>query len=204
MVEEHKLAVGFVPPGEFFSKPAFTLREQRQERRVTLRQRCEAVASVIAQHDGPSVSWCHLNDEGDLLTQLIPESLQVSGSMSVEEKEEKLLAFQEGKLKRLVIKPKIGAFGLNWQHCNRITTFPSHSYEQYYQAVRRCWRFGQDKPVTVDIFTTEGDVKVLRNLNRKAEQVEEMFTSLVAQMGNALGIARSEYIGDKEEIPVWL
>ena len=201
---EHKIGTGYVKPGEFFTMPAVTMQEQRQERRVTIQERCEAVASKVGEESGPSVSWCHLNSEGDLLAKLIPDALQVAGSMPMEQKEERLLAFQNGTLKRLVIKPQIGAFGLNWQHCNRITTFPSHSYEQYYQAVRRCWRFGQKHPVTVDIFTTEGEIKVLQNLKRKAVQVDNMFSSLVAHMGEALGIDRSQHFDQKEERPKWL
>jgi len=201
---EHKIGVGAVQPGMFFALPAVSLQEQRFERRETIEGRCQAVADMVKGVDGPSVSWCHLNAEGDMLVKMIPDGVQVSGSMSTELKEERLLAFQEGRVKRLIIKPQIGAFGLNWQHCNRITTFPSHSYEQYYQAVRRCWRFGQTKPVTVDIFTTEGEIRVLANLQRKAEQADQMFASLVAHMGDALQIDRSNKYNKKEEIPAWI
>ena len=204
MVEEHKLAVGFVPPGEFFSKPAFTLREQRQERRVTLRQRCEAVASVIAQHDGPSVSWCHLNDEGDLLERLIPDAVQVSGGDSDDNKEARLEAFANGQARILITKPKIGAWGLNFQHCNHVTFFPSHSFEQYYQAVRRCWRFGQKRPVRVDLVTTDGERGVMQNLQRKADQADAMFSRLVAEMNHSLGIERANNMNKQMEIPKWL
>ena len=201
---EHTIAAGMVMPGMLFSIPARDMQEQRAERRATLKERCEAVSEKLAEHDEPSVSWCHLNDEGDLLAKLIPDALQVSGAMSDELKEERLLAFQSGELKRLVIKPKIGAFGLNWQHCHRVTTFPSHSYEQYYQAIRRCWRFGQTKPVTVDIFTTEGEERVLKNLHRKSAQCDRMFDALVANMGDALHINRSQSFTTKEEVPSWL
>jgi len=203
-VNEHKIGVGAVRSGHFFALPAISLQEQREERRETLEERCEAVSDMVADIDGPSVSWCHLNAEGDLLEKLIPDALQVKGAMSIEAKEETMEAFQSGQIKRLVIKPKIGAFGLNWQHCNRVTTFPSHSYEQYYQAVRRCWRFGQEYPVTVDIFTTEGEVRVLRNLKRKADQVDDMFTSLVQYMNDTISVNRDYVYGQKGELPKWL
>jgi SNF2 family DNA or RNA helicase len=87
--------------------------------------------------------------------------VQVSGSDRDESKEEKFMAFADGQTRVLVTKPKIGAFGLNFQHCNHVTFFPDHSYEQYYQAVRRCWRFGQKREVNVDIVMTEGDRKVM-------------------------------------------
>jgi superfamily II DNA or RNA helicase len=203
-VTEHKIDYGYIPPGQLFSKPAFTLREQRQERTATIKKRCEAVAESVSSHNDASVSWCHLNAEGDMLEKLIPEAKQVKGSMSVEAKEEILAAFQAGEFKRLVIKPKIGAFGLNWQHCHRVTTFPSHSYEQYYQAIRRCWRFGQKNRVKVDIFTTEGEISVLANLQRKAAQVDDMFKRLVSLMANEMHINHDPYNGVKQELPKWL
>ena len=100
-------------------------------------------------HNEPFVCWCQYNNEGDLLEKLIPDAIQVHGRQSNDEKEEKLIAFVEGKTRGLITKSKIAGFGLNWQHCAHVTMFPSHSFEQYYQSVRRCWRFGQTKPVTV-------------------------------------------------------
>jgi hypothetical protein len=123
------------------------LQEQREERRRdAAAERCEK-ARADGQQDGRAGAvWCHLNDEGDLLEKLIPDAVQVSGKDSDEAKEEK--ARLRGRPSRvLVTKPKIGAWGLNFQHCNHITFFPSHSFEQYYQKVRRCWRFGQKRPV---------------------------------------------------------
>ena len=190
--------------GFLFATPAIGLREEREERRVTIKERCELVASIVDSEKSPAVSWCQLNDEGDLLEKLIPGAKQVKGNMSDEAKEEILIAFQQGQLDRLVIKPKIGCFGLNWQHCHRITTFPSHSWEQYYQAVRRCWRFGQVNPVTVNIIATEGEQGISANLQRKATQSEEMFNSLVRCMSNELSIQQTAYGIEKEKIPSWL
>jgi len=191
-------------PGELFSRPATSLQEQREERRMTIDERCERVASIVASHDGPAVVWCHLNREGDLLASLIPDAEQVSGSDTDDAKEQRFRAFLGGDLRVLVTKPRIGAFGLNWQHCSRMTFFPSHSFEQYYQAVRRCWRFGQTEPVTVDVVTTEGELGVLANLKRKAEAADHMFTSLVSHMNDPLLFARSATPTTLGGAPPWM
>jgi len=113
-------------------------------------------------------------------------------------------AFESGELRVLVIKPKIGAWGLNWQHCNHVVTFASHSYEQYYQSVRRCYRFGQKRPVTLDVVATEGEELVLSNMRRKAEQAKKMFEVLVKEMTNAQKIDRVNIYTKKVEVPAWL
>lgn len=198
VIENTKLREGML-----FVTPAVTMQEQREERRMTIQERCERVAEMV-NHGDSSVSWCHLNDEGDLLTKLISGAVQVSGKDSDEAKEEKLLAFSSGELKKLVTKPKIAGFGLNWQHCSHMTTFPSHSFEQYYQTVRRFWRFGQTRDVTVNIVTTLGEEKVLANLTRKSNQADEMFDQLLANMKNALQINRLNSYDTEMEPPPWL
>ena len=189
--------------GELFDIPAYTLQEQREERRLTLNERCEMAAKLLT-HDKPGVAWAHLNDEGDMLERLIPGAKQVKGSQTDAEKEEILKAFSDGELRVLVTKPKITGFGLNWQHCSHMTFFPSHSYEQYYQGVRRCWRFGQKNPVTVDVVTSEGESRVMANLQRKAEQADRMFTELVRFMQDELAIVRKDVYTKKMEVPQWL
>jgi len=191
------------PEGTLFDLPAIGMDEERAEARRTLTERCEAVADLLHGADS-AVAWCQLNPEGDLLTKLIPGAVQVSGSDDPDEKEAKLLAFSRGEVRVLVTKPKIGAWGLNWQHCNRMTFFPSHSYEQYYQAVRRSWRFGQKRPVVVDIVTTSGGGRVLGNLERKAAQASRMFDALVAHMTDAMAIDRSTTYRTPVEVPSWL
>ena len=168
-------------PGQLFVTAAKTLSEQREERRVTIKERCEAVARAAEGAD-KFVAWCHLNDEADLLEHLIDGSNQVSGSMSDDQKIELFDAFTAGSLRVLVTKPKIGAFGMNWQHCANLSMFPSHSYEQYYQAVRRCWRYGQARDVTVNVITTQGEADVLGNLQRKAYAADKMFAFMAAAM----------------------
>lgn len=190
-------------PGFLFEMPAIGLDEQRTELKHTLKERCEAVAAKV-QGKEPAVVWCHLNDEGTLLEKIIPGARQVSGSQSDDRKEELFNAFSSGQLRVLITKPKIGAWGLNWQHCSKITVFPSHSFEQYYQAVRRCWRFGQENLVTVDVITTEGQKDVLANLQRKAKAADVMFSSLVEHMNASQRINRTSHQSQKVEIPSWL
>jgi hypothetical protein len=130
--------------------------------------------------------------------------VQVSGADSDEAKEEKLLAFAQGTARVLVTKKKIGAWGLNFQRCAHIVDFPSHSFEQRYQGVRRCWRFGQKRPVRVDTVTTEGQQGVVKNLQRKAEQADRMFTRLVQHMNDAAAIAHINNHTQPLERPQWL
>ena len=202
--QEHLVPVDKPLDGMLFVMPAVGLKEQREERRLSLGDRCAKVAETTNAKEGQSLVWCHMNDEGDLLEELIPDAVQISGSDSDAAKEERFLAFAEGQIRVLVTKPKIGAWGLNFQNCQHVTFFPSHSFEQYYQAVRRCWRFGQKKPVTVDIFTTEGEIDVLKNLQRKAAQADEMFERLVTEMNQAIGIDRAHNMTKKVEVPSWL
>lgn len=190
--------------GFLFDLPAIGLREEREENRRTLRERCEMAAEIANSHKTPTVCWCELNDESALLSELIEGAVEVSGSDSDEKKEEKFLAFQSGQIRALVTKPVIAGFGLNWQHCNRQTFFPTHSFEQWYQCVRRCWRFGQQKPVIVDVVSAEGQAKVLANLQRKQVAAEEMFSRLVALMNNELAILKNSNFTKKEEVPSWL
>ncbi|HNS28695.1 MAG TPA: DEAD/DEAH box helicase [Steroidobacteraceae bacterium] len=204
IVNEHVVEARSAAPGMLFALPANGLREEREERRRTLDERCEMVAELVNDTGQPAVVWCHLNDEGDLLERLIPDGKQVSGKDTDERKEATFDSFSRGELRVLITKPKIGAWGLNWQHCNHLTYFPSHSYEQYYQAVRRCWRFGQTRPVTVDIVATEGEVNVQQSLQRKSEQADQMFTELVAHMTDAMGVRRLAEFDTPMEVPQWL
>lgn len=191
--------------GMLFPMPAVGLDEEREERRNTLRERCEMAASLVAKTRKPFVAWCHLNPEGDLLAKLIPDAVQVSGRDSDDAKEEKFAAFAAGQVRGLVTKPVIGAWGLNWQHCAHMTTFTGHSFEQYYQSVRRFWRFGQRSAVTVDHILSDGESRVIANLQRKAEQADKLFAELTRHMQDELNIDRQWRKFDvKEEFPSWL
>jgi hypothetical protein len=201
---EHIVDVNKLAEGMLFSLPAIGLKEQREERRRSLEVRCQKAASLVINTGKPAVTWCDLNDEGDMLATLIPDAIQVSGSDSDEEKEEKLVAFSDGKIRVLVTKQKIAGWGMNWQHCSHMTDFPSHSFEGYYQKVRRFWRFGQKNPVTVDLITTDGQREVLKNQKRKADQADRMFEQLVAEMNTAMSIDRLTKFNTKQETPSWL
>jgi SNF2 family DNA or RNA helicase len=129
--------------------------------------------------------------------------VQIAGRHDDDHKEAAYEGFGDGSIRVLITKPKIGAWGLNWQHCNHVVTFASHSYEQYYQSVRRCWRFGQTKPVTVDIIASEGEVRVKENMARKSAQADKMFSELVLHMNNALHQKR-EIKTITHNLPEWL
>jgi len=200
---EHVVKNSTPREGWLFSVPANGLREEREERRVTLTERCELAAKLV-EGNKPAVIWCHLNDEGDLLQKLVPDAVQVKGSMKDEQKESYLHGFAKGNHRVLITKPKIGCWGLNWQHCNNIVTFPGHSFEQYYQAVRRCYRFGQKQPVTVNVVTTEGEAGVMANLKEKQRKTERMFAGLVECMNREIAVAARHDFSKQEIVPKWL
>jgi hypothetical protein len=200
---EHLVEARTKPDGMLFELPAATLPEQRDERKRTVAERVEMAAAIV-DHDRPAIVWCHMNEEGDRLQKAIPGSVQVSGKDSDDNKEAKFTAFSRGDARVLITKPKIGAWGLNWQHASDIVYFPSHSYEQYYQAVRRCWRFGQKRDVTVNLVITEGERRVIENMKAKARKAEAMFANLVAEMGNASAITQINQYTRKEGLPQWL
>ena len=199
---QHMVKATTLADGALFETPAVGLREEREEARRTVNERCAASAERLADARH-GIAWCQLNTEGDRLTREIDGAVQVKGSDSVEAKEEALTAFTRGEIRVLVTKPTIAGWGLNWQHCNRMTFFPSHSYEQYYQAVRRCWRFGQQHEVTVDLITTEGASRALANLERKAVQADRMFDALVDHMRGAVNIRRGTDYQTPVEVPPW-
>ncbi len=190
--------------GMLFDLPAMTLEEQREERRRTIVERCELVASLVSNTKQPAVMWCHLNDEGKMLNKLIKGSVEVSGDDSDERKEEVFEAFAAGQIRALVTKPQIAGFGLNWQHCAHQTFFPSHSFEQWYQAIRRSWRFGQTRPVVVDVVASEGEAGVVRNLQRKATAADSMFHNLVQLMNDELRIEKAPEHSTQTKVPTWL
>ena len=200
---EHVVSARTPRPDMLFDLPAIGLHEQRDERNRTIAERCERVAEM-GSHGEQALVWCHLNAEGDRLAKIIKDAEQVSGADSDDDKEARLIAFARGDLRVLVTKPKIGAWGLNLQRCARVTFFPSHSYEQYYQGVRRCWRFGQTRPVRVDVIATDGERGVLDNLRRKAAQADRMFSALVEQMNQSLSIERTRHKTRATEVPSWL
>jgi len=175
-----------------FNQVARGLNEIRVEQRQTVEKRCN-LAVELSKDWGTSVYWCNRNDEGDLLQKLDKDAYQIKGSMKLDQKEEMLLAFANGDIKKLITKPKMTAFGLNWQHCNHTIYFPTFSYEQYYQSIRRFWRFGQTKPVTVNLVYSEGQKRVLDGLLAKTKKANELFDKLNVNLNQSFDIKTKDF-----------
>ena len=169
---------------DLFSRPAMGLAERRKAQRDSIEARCKALADVVNQDTSePWLIWCHLNDEAELLKSLIPGSVNVQGSDSPEVKSKNLMAFSHGQIRVLISKPKIAGFGMNWQHCARMAFVGlDDSFEKFYQAVRRCHRFGQKRQVHVHLFTAENEGQILLNLKRKEQQHHEMSANMIEHM----------------------
>lgn len=170
--------------GDLFAKPAQTLAERRKAQRDSIESRCRDLADVVnADQSEPWLIWCHLNDEAEMLQQLIPGSVNVQGSDKPEDKAARMMDFSHGNLRVLISKPKICGFGMNWQHCARMAFVGlDDSFEKFYQAVRRCYRFGQKRNVLVHLFTAENEGQILQNLKRKELQHHEMSEKMIAHM----------------------
>jgi len=190
------------PDGFLFTIPAFGLNQERAERRRTIPERAELVGQLAA-HDDPAIVWCQLNDEADAMEAAITGAVQVKGTQSIEQKEELIAAFLDGEARVLVTKAKIAGLGLNMQHCNHAVTFVDHSYERFYQSIRRLWRFGQQRPVRLDVISTVGEVGVKKNMERKEKLAEQMFESIVTFMNESAEVENT--VPKKEvKIPAWL
>lgn len=183
-MHEHVIRSGVVPDGQLFAAPALTLSEQRAARRHTLDMRVKAVADLAnADKSEQWIVWCELNDEGDALERAIDGAVQVAGKDSDDEKSARMMAFTRGEIRVLVTKPKIAGFGMNWQMVNKMAFVGlSHSWEQFYQAVRRSWRFGQARPVDVHVVSTDREIAVLENVKRKQRDADDMAAAMVAAM----------------------
>lgn len=200
----HTVDTQTLPDGYFLPVHAKDLQEQREEKRRTIPERCEYVRMCVEKRTDQSTIWCQLDDEGDLLEKIIPNSVQVHGRMTDDLKEELFLKFSSGQIQRLITKPKIGAFGMNWQNCCHLTHFPEHSFERKYQLTRRHYRYGQKNDVVIDTIMTEGERKILNNVKRKEEQAVKMFDNLVREMNNSLHINRTVKHSNNVELPSWL
>lgn len=183
--------------GQLFVTEAQTLMERRDARRESIAERVRACADVVNSDRQPWVVWCDLNAEGDALAAAIPDAIQISGSDDSDVKERRLHDFAHGKHRVLISKPSICGFGLNWQHASRMAFVGvTDSFEAYYQAVRRCWRFGQTKPVHVHIFASESEGAVVQNLKRKESSAKEMADQLSKE---TLEAVRSAVLGSVRE-----
>jgi hypothetical protein len=175
-----------------FALPAQNFFEIKAEVRSTINHRCEMAVEKSKKHD-LSVYWVNLNDEAALISKLDSDTKEVKGKMNVDEKEEILLAFSNGEIKKLITKTSITAFGLNWQHCNHTTYFPTYSYEQYYQAIRRFWRFGQKRPVYVDLILSDGQTRIMESLMVKKDKAINMFENLTKQTNAEFKIEKKDF-----------
>jgi hypothetical protein len=177
---------------QLFNFPAQNFREIKAEVRGTILSRCEMAYQKALDHD-TSVYWVNLNDEADLIRGLDKSSIEIRGQMDIDEKEDILVSFSKGEIKKLITKTSITAFGLNWQHCNHTTYFPTYSYEQYYQAIRRFWRFGQKRAVTVDIILSDGQTKVMDSLMVKKDKAIKMFEELSLSTNQKVDFSKAEF-----------
>lgn len=169
-----------------FPMAAATLQERIQARRESVSDRVPIVAEMVNNSKEPWLIWCNLNSESDALAKAIPDAVEIRGSDSDEKKEKAMDDFLEGKVRVLISKPTICGFGMNFQHCNNMAFVGlTDSYEQLYQAVRRCWRFGQDKPVTVHLICAETEGFTLENIKRKDADAERMYKMLVENINEA-------------------
>jgi len=166
--------------GELFVSPAQTLNERRIARRKSIDNRCALAAKINNSTNDQFLNWCDLNDESATLTKMIDGAVEVKGADSNETKEKNMLAFANGDIKKMVIKPKIAQFGLNWQSCHNMCFVGlSDSFEAFFQAVRRCYRFGQKHPVNVHIIISEREGNVLENIKRKEANAKAMLRKMV-------------------------
>jgi len=166
-----------------FTPIARTMTEVRHEQKQTEEKRC--IKAFELAKDKTSVYWCNTNNESSLLKSLDSSAVEIIGSQSIEKKEEILKAFADGEITRLITKAKITGMGLNWQHCNHSVFFPTWSYEQYYQAIRRFWRFGQTKDVTIDMVISDGQERVLQSLEQKTHKAIQLYENLVNSVNSS-------------------
>lgn len=213
-VHQHTTPTSAAPvAGMLFALEANTLSERRDARRASLDGRVAACAAMVNADREPWIVWCDLNAEGDALRAAIPDAVEIRGSDDPDVKEQRLLDFAAGRIRVLVTKPSIAGFGLNWQHCARAAFVGvTDSWEAYYQAVRRCWRFGQAREVHVHIFASDLEGAVVNNLHRKERDALAMADALSAETHDAVmqevtGVVRQSnpYSPTRTaSIPAWL
>lgn len=199
--------------GFLFPMEAGDLSARRGARRDSIESRVNAAAALVNGNDRPWIVWCDLNDEGDALRKAIPDAVEIRGSDDADTKEQRLIDFAAGRIRVLVTKPSIAGWGLNWQHCRDVAFVGvTDSYEAYYQAVRRCWRFGQKKEVNVHVIASESEGSVVANIRRKEAIANAMADELTAETSAAvrdavMGSTRTTNSYNNAasmEIPAWL
>ena len=191
-----------------FAEAVMSATTMHDVKRQTSEARADAVASLVPG-DEPFLIWCDTDYEADAIKRAVPNAAEVRGSMSVDQKEEVLDAFGTGQINTLIAKPSMCGFGLDWSHCARMAFVGrSYSYETYYQAVRRCWRFGQKRPVVVDLIVAEGENTISRAIDRKRESHDRMRAEMRAAMQRATGATTSRRVTynptHKGSLPRWI
>lgn len=211
LVMHQETVINEVHNGFLFAMEAKTLAERRASRRNSLEKRVARAAELANADKDQWIVWCDLNEEGDSITRAIPDAVQVKGADTNEHKEKTLNDFAQGNLRVIVSKPSIAGFGMNFQKCHKVIFVGlSDSYEAFYQAIRRCWRFGQEHAVDCYVICSDGDGAVIANIKRKDEQANEMFDSVVKAMAGLGEVSASrrnemEYKPTMDmEIPKWL
>lgn len=192
---------------------ATTLAERRQAKKESLQERIKLAAEIANDSDESFIVWCHLNDESTALSAAIPDAVEVTGSMTPDAKERGITAFTSGDSRAIVSKPSIAGFGMNWQHCrNQVFAGLNDSWEEFYQAIRRSYRFGQQREVNVHVIVSSAESAVLENIHRKQLQADEMSAQMIGYMKmimqreiHGASIDKTEYTPQqKMEIPKWL
>jgi len=192
---------------------AQTMKDRQRVRRETIQERCEKAAEIINSTDDQWVIWCNLNPEGQTLAKMIEGGKEISGATPNDIRERLLLGFADGSVKRLISKPSICGFGMNWQHCHKMAFVGlSDSWEQLYQATRRIWRFGQKNPVEAHIIIEEREGAVLKNIKRKDKQAKHMTKNMVKHMKDLVKYQIQSVSEEKElnrpkikmEVPQWI
>lgn len=212
VIHEHILDNDNEPEGSLFHEAALGLTAQRKAKRNSMQSRINAVSELVNSSDDTWLIWCQLNDESAGLSKQTDNSVAVCGSDSIVFKEDSMSGFSDGSISRLISKTKICGFGMNWQHCNNMAFAGiDNSFESYYQAIRRCWRFGQTKQVNVHLFLSESERSILENLKRKEEQHNLMSARMVDHMQEFMKMEifgakqeKTEYKSIKGELPKWM
>lgn len=182
-MHEHCVKVDAPSNGFLFAVEAQTLQDRQSARRDSIGDRVKACADLVNSTDRPFLVWCNLNAESESLAAAIPEAIEVKGSDTDDHKEKAIVGFMEGKYRVMVSKPRIAGLGLNLQHCSDMAFVGlSDSYEQLYQSIRRCWRFGQLNPVDVHVITAETEGAVVSNIKRKEREAEDTYNSMIEHM----------------------
>ena len=186
--------------GALFAIEAVSLNDQRASKRKSLADRVSKCAEMVNSNNDQWIVWCELNDESTALKNAIPEAVEVRGSDTNEHKESALIGFSEGIHRVIVTKPSIAGHGMNWQNCHKIAFCGlSHSYEQFYQAIRRCWRFGQQHPVNVHVVIGEKERPILDNVSRKEKDAEKLWEGVVAVMQGGVSDVMKKHVAEYAE-----